>query len=166
MSHKLILNAVNTKLDIDCTKKTRVYTYVYARAIYIKLCRELLKMSKHHIAKTLSYNHATIINALKKFDSMMSDSNEHLEAYKELKETLAYLSAEDLEITYVPENVIKEIQNLKRDNVMLKIEAKKIAKETPVIKKIINAFTPEQLNDFIEYRLKPFARMNKIEINA
>ena len=61
MNYKIIRNKVEEHLNIDIEVPTRQREFVYARALYFGLCREVLNMGFAHIGDTLGYDHATVL---------------------------------------------------------------------------------------------------------
>ena len=62
MKHKIIRNKVEEELNIDLENICRRREYVYARALYFGLCKELTKDSLDFIGSTLDKNHATVLH--------------------------------------------------------------------------------------------------------
>ena len=71
----MIRNKVEECLDINLTRpskdknsKFKYYRgreYIYGRAIYFGLCREMTGMSYQDIGDTMGFNHATVLNLVK-----------------------------------------------------------------------------------------------------
>ena len=63
---EIIRDYVNDFFDIDIQTKSRYRHYIYARAIYYKLCRKLTVSSLNKIAKigTVNATHATVLNGI------------------------------------------------------------------------------------------------------
>jgi hypothetical protein len=71
MNHaKFLRGLVEQKLQLDLESRDRSHHYVFARVIYYKILREETFMTLKQIGQTLGRTHATVINALSKYDSM------------------------------------------------------------------------------------------------
>jgi len=57
---------VEKHFKLDIGRRTRNHDYVFARACYFKLCREIGGYGYARIGRTLSINHATVMHGLKK----------------------------------------------------------------------------------------------------
>lgn len=80
---KVIEERTNINLDMD----TRKREFVYARALYYKLCRDLTKCNLQQIAKTVNKNHATVLHGITNIFPMLKDYNDPLyDIYVELME--------------------------------------------------------------------------------
>ena len=66
-----IFNLVSSYIDIDITLKTRQDDYVYARAVYFKLCHEE-KHTLQSAAKLVNKDHATAVHGRKVFLDLFS----------------------------------------------------------------------------------------------
>ena len=67
-----IREIVESHIKIDLSNKSRTQKFVYARAIYFKLCREYTLFSYKDIGASIKKNHATVIHSIKLFDNWIS----------------------------------------------------------------------------------------------
>ena len=84
-----IIKIVSDQLQIDLvgTAKHRKRNYVYARAIYYRITRDLTVESLADIGKPLKKNHATVVHALNNvFTSIESYEPDMFDVYKACKE--------------------------------------------------------------------------------
>lgn len=68
---------VEKHFKLDIGRRTRNHDYVFARACYYKLCREIGGFGYARIAKTLCVNHATVMHSIKEAlpGFLMSDTH-------------------------------------------------------------------------------------------
>ena len=78
------LVVVNKHFNIDLTAKTRQFNYVFARACYYKLCRDIGGFSYSSIARSVKKNHATILHGLKELPFMIKYNDVLLKKYNSL----------------------------------------------------------------------------------
>lgn len=78
------LVVVNKHFNIDITEKTRRFDYVFARACYYKLCRDIGGFSYSSIARSIKKNHATILHGLKELPFMIKYNSGLLKKYNSL----------------------------------------------------------------------------------
>lgn len=65
-----VMNKVNTFFNLDIRDTTRKEEYVRARAIYYKLCRDLVPSARlEHIGSSVNRDHSSVSIALRKFDN-------------------------------------------------------------------------------------------------
>ena len=72
MELKQIREIVESHIKIDLSNKSRIQKFVYARAMYFKLCREYTLFSYKDIGASIKKNHATVIHGVKLFDDWIS----------------------------------------------------------------------------------------------
>lgn len=79
---KIIMQRVNKTYGLVISKKTRGREYVYARAVYYKLARELTDYSLSQIGLLVHRDHASVLHGLKTFDLLsLWDETEYTEPY-------------------------------------------------------------------------------------
>jgi hypothetical protein len=87
MTSESIKNKINNRLNIDITSNTRNRKHVYARAIYYKLCRELVKMKLHEIGSSVNRSHASVLHGIKSvFPTLKEYKDPIYKIYVELTE--------------------------------------------------------------------------------
>ena len=68
---KEIRSIVEQEFNLNLKNKTRKQEYVFARAVYYKLCKEITKNSYDDIGKTLDKDHATVLHGVRMFDNFL-----------------------------------------------------------------------------------------------
>ena len=87
---KRIREVVEKFYKLDISAKTRKLEYVYARAIYFKLCYNHTKHTYSQIADTLNRNHATVLHSVREFPYMLKHSKKLNNEYYIIKELLSF----------------------------------------------------------------------------
>tara|TARA_Y100000114_G_C11628594_1_gene263291 strand:+ start:335 stop:709 length:375 start_codon:yes stop_codon:yes gene_type:complete len=122
MNYKIIRNKVEEHLNIDLEVPTRKRDFVYARALYFGLCREVLNMGLADIGNTLGFDHATVLHHTK-------NTFKNLFLWKEMKYIKAYdkISREcrDIKSNSWWTNKKYYVEDLIRENVRMKRELEK-----------------------------------------
>lgn len=144
---KEIRNIVEQECNLHLTAKTRKQEYVYARAVYYKLCREITNNSYDDIGKTLNKDHATVLHGVRIFDTFLMQKalfkyelsiyNKVMEVYtdesdKNPSTLIEKVKAEKLRLQKEKQEVIKIYQDIntqyldlkKKHNHMLKFFSK------------------------------------------
>jgi hypothetical protein len=94
MITKEIRNKVEEKLQVDLNLRSengrhlRYRHYVYSRALYYALCRDLTPLSLSSIGETLGQDHATVLHCIEKIHKNLVLWNEkkYLDVYDEISE--------------------------------------------------------------------------------
>ena len=128
---KTLKYIVNNIMKLNVDSPTREYKYIKARAICYKILREQNNMSYQSIGRFFSKTHATIIHAIKEFDSMMAYDKEMKEDYQNIisvwikpeEEKKEHLDALDLVIKI---DVEKSLKELHKQNKMLSLGLLKV----------------------------------------
>jgi len=109
-----IKHLVEKELELNLAYKTRKREYVFARAVYYRLCKEFTKCSLTAIGKEVNKDHATVIHGLKVFKSFQSFPNMYqseLRAYKNIYPALKIVSDE----LKKPETLLERITNERQE---------------------------------------------------
>lgn len=122
MNYKIIRNKVEEHLNIDIETPTRKRDYVYARALYFGLCRELLNMGLAQIGDTLGFDHATVLHHTR-------NTFKNLFLWKEMKYIEAYhkisRDCKDMKCNDWWTNKKVYVEDLIRENVRMKRQLQK-----------------------------------------
>jgi hypothetical protein len=97
---------VAKELGLSLNRNTRKREYVYARAIYFKLCREFSHATLLAIGKSVNRDHASVLHGLLVFDVMALHKDTVLNTYTRVRNRLLQESEEDLN-RYNNENYYK-----------------------------------------------------------
>jgi chromosomal replication initiation ATPase DnaA len=119
MKHKIIRNKVEEELNIDLENICRRREYVYARALYFGLCKELTKDSLDFIGSTLDKNHATVLHNINNIfnNFMIYGEKKYLKAYHKIKSECSQMKDNTWWINkkYYVEDLIRENVRMKRE---------------------------------------------------
>ena len=144
---KEIRSIVEQECNLNLNNKTRKREYVFARAVYYKLCREITNNSYDDIGKTLNKDHATVLHGVRIFDTFLMQKalfkyelsiyNKVMEVYtdesdKNPSTLIEKVKAEKLRLQKEKQEVLKIYQDIntqyldlkKKHNRMLKFFSK------------------------------------------
>ncbi len=91
-----ISHAVSKELGLSLSRNTRKREYVYARAIYFKLCREFSHATLSSIGKSVRRDHASVLHGLFVFDVMALHKDTILSSYSKIRNRLLLENEGDL----------------------------------------------------------------------
>lgn len=97
---------VAKKLGLSLNRNTRKREYVYARAIYFKLCREFSHATLSSIGKSVNRDHASVLHGLFVFDVIALHKDTILGSYTKIRNELLMQNEDDLK-KYNEENYYK-----------------------------------------------------------
>lgn len=84
-----IKNLITIESGIDISERSREREIVEMRAVYYKLLREVHHLSLTRIARSIGYNHATVLYALNNYDNWSAFSNNMVTCYNNIKEIIS-----------------------------------------------------------------------------
>jgi hypothetical protein len=84
-----IKNLITIESGVDITERSRERDIVEMRAVYYKILRDVHHFSLTRIAKSIGYNHATVLHALNNYDAWSSFSNNMVTCYNNVKEIIS-----------------------------------------------------------------------------
>ncbi len=87
---------VSKELGLSLNRNTRRREYVYARAIYFKLCREFSHATLTSIGKSVNRDHASVLHGLFVFDVIALHKDTILSSYTKIRNELLIQSDDDL----------------------------------------------------------------------
>lgn len=111
-----IKQLVENETKLNLQTKTRKKEYVFARAIYFRLCKEFTTYSLASIGSTVNKDHATVLHGLKIFREFQGLSNtfqSELTAYYNIVPKLKKIS-EELKAKN-PETLLERLAKEKQD---------------------------------------------------
>ena len=111
-----IKHLVEKELQLNLDNKTRKREYVFARAVYYRLCSEFTKHSLNAIGETINKDHSTVIHGLKIFKSFLDFPNMYqaeINAYDNIHPTLKKISTEIKE--EAPETILERFAREKQE---------------------------------------------------
>lgn len=90
MTINKIVKKVSTEFGLDITKRSRKREYVYARAVYYKIARDMYNKTLSEIGRSVGVDHATVLHSIKnvfpvieRFEPDIADS------YKKIREKIS-----------------------------------------------------------------------------
>ena len=120
---------VSKDLKLNIKKNVRTRKYVYARAIYFKLCKEFTHASLVEIGESVNKEHATVIHGLRVFDMIVMYNDSILTCYTRIRKILQQECNEGLkkysEVNYWRikfEDLMEQYDNLYQDYMDLQRE--------------------------------------------
>jgi F0F1-type ATP synthase beta subunit len=159
-----IIGVIERLHNAKITTKNRKRENVTARAVYVKLCKDIFPyLSLHKIAEPINRNHATIIHLLKSIDNHLKNDNQYINLYKRASVVINkdIIETQNIkEISYL-ESLEERIINL--SNTLIdknkQIEELKTQRTTERYKDF-DIMSDDLLEEFIETRLKPYLKLN------
>jgi hypothetical protein len=83
-----VRNLIMIEAGIDVAERSRERDTVEMRAVYYKILKEVHHLSLTRIARSLGYNHATVIHALNNFENWSTYNNNLVMCYNSVRETI------------------------------------------------------------------------------
>jgi len=126
-----LIKVVSKHFDIDILAKTRKREYVMARGAYFWLAREYGKYTLKSIGDSANLDHASVLHALKNFDSWIRFDKQFEIKFKSLKFVVltSFKNAQENNITYKnAEEFVYKINCLIIENDILKEKIKVLEK--------------------------------------
>ena len=81
----IIMRKVNKAFELTISNRKRTVDYVYARAVYYKLARELTHYNLTHIGALVYKDHACVLHGLKTFELLeLWNETDYIEPYKKM----------------------------------------------------------------------------------
>lgn len=117
---KFIKDMVSTYYGVDVASKSRKYQYIVARTVAYKILRDELKMTFKEIGRYFNKNHASVLCALKNYESLSAYDKSIQDDYLEIKH-LWFTESDSFE-DVDPFFIKKEIKSLHQQNKMLNLE--------------------------------------------
>ena len=108
-----IKNLITIESGVDITERSRERDIVEMRAVYYKILRDVHHFSLTRIAKSIGYNHATVLHALNNYDAWSSFSNNMVTCYNNVKEIISNDENQD--------SVYEDVMALRRRIEMLEL---------------------------------------------
>ena len=101
-----IKHFVENELKINISRNTRKREYVYARAIFFKLCKEFSHQTLSKIGEFVGRDHASVIHGLYVFDVIALHKDSILNSYTKIRNEIFEETEDDLR-KYNRENYYK-----------------------------------------------------------
>lgn len=148
----------------DISNMGRSQDLVYAKKVFSKLARDR-NHTYQAIGDSIRHNHATIVHHYNTFDVVLEHDMDVYNKCISVYDMLPNLTDEALSIKIfanAPDDIIKAkyevlVSELKEEIIELRKQSTSTSSSLKPIISIISDFTTQQTEDFIEYRLKPYA---------
>ena len=108
-----IKNLITIESGVDISERSREREIVEMRAVYYKILRDVHHLSLTRIAKSIGYNHATVLYALNNYDAWSVFSNNMVTCYNNIKEIISNEDNQD--------SVYEDVMALRRRIEMLEL---------------------------------------------
>ena len=116
MTRQQIREYVETTLQIDLSRRTRVRQFVEARTLYYVLMRENTTASYKQIGEELGYNHCVVLHCLKNVWPIIKEAVDIKEAYSNFSiQAIEVNKLERKEIIEINQRLKREIKTLKEN---------------------------------------------------
>ena len=146
-----ILNIVNKNSNLDISTKSRNQEAAFARFIYFALCKKLTHVSLSKIGRLVNRDHSTVIYGLSQIEDILKQNTKYSILYNKCLIDLGF-EAENFEIDFEINKLLKEDIN-KKDFTILRL----------IINDLL-ILNNEHLNEFYNYRVKPFVKLNYLSV--
>lgn len=83
-----VRNLIMIESGIDVAERSRERETVEMRAVYYKILKEVHHLSLTRIARSIGYNHATVLYALNNFDNWSAYNNNIVVCYNNIRESI------------------------------------------------------------------------------
>ncbi len=129
-------------LGINLSNRTRKRNYVYARALYFKLCKEYTRLSLADIGSSVNMDHATVLHAINNVFPMVIQHDRHL---SDLYEDYRFSHKHDIE------SIFENYSRLLRENIELRNEIKDVKESEGLLDRrfvdLYNEIPKQKIND-------------------
>ena len=129
-------------LGINLSNRTRKRNYVYARALYFKLCKEYTRLSLADIGSSVNMDHATVLHAINNVFPMVIQHDRHL---SDLYEDYRFSHKHDIE------SIFENYSRLLRENIELRNEIKDVKESESLLDRrfidLYNEIPKQKIND-------------------
>ena len=145
---------IESCLNIDISKRTRKRNYVYARAVYFKLCREYTKLSLDDIGQTVDMDHASVVHAISKvFDAVVFHDKFLEDIYNDYK----------LSNKNTNETIFDNYERLLKENLDLRREVESIKEESLFDRRFIDLYQdiPFEKRTHVYEKLEAIVKVTK-----
>lgn len=158
MTINKIIKKVSTEFGLDITKRSRKREYVYARAVYYKIARDMYNKTLSEIGRSVGVDHATVLHSIKnvfpvieRFEPDITDS------YEKIREKISLEADLVKSASFSLEEAKEEISDLRY----------KLKKAESEVKKSVNLYgfeelllkVPEDKVDALKVRLDAIIKM-------
>ena len=152
---KGIRTHIENCLNIDLSLRTRKRNYVYARAVYFKLCKEYTRLSLNDIALSINMDHASVLHAINNVFPLVMQYDGHLQdLYEDYK----------VSNKYDTESMFESYSRIIRENMKLRREIENIKEEGLVDKEFMSLYReiPEAKREDVYTKLDTIVKVAKI----
>jgi hypothetical protein len=115
-----IKNLITIESGIDISDRSRERDVVEMRAVYYKILRDVHRLSLTRIARSIGYNHATVLYALNNYDAWSAFSKSMVTCYNNVKEIISKDENQD--------SVYEDVMALRRRIEMLEMSNQELTR--------------------------------------
>ena len=158
MKNKEIIVKVSNEFGIDITKRTRKREYLYARAVYFKLAKDIFRRSLTDIGKDIGLDHATVLHSINNvFPTMQMFEPAIIKRYNKLYDRIRFENEQSRQIPETSEEATKEIIDLRYRLSFAEAQARRAISLGPFEDLLCRI--PEDKVDLVRVRLDAMIRM-------
>ena len=162
-----IKELVESFYKLDLTNKTRKREYVYARKVFYKICIDN-GYTFASVGESIGFDHCSALHNYKSFHVV---DERDAKIYQKCRDILNMTNDDDYEYVMSNKQTIKNVKNeyrvkeLEKENKILRSKIESFEDAMPIIDEFYGWDASDRY-DFIEYRLKPYAKLIQKKIIA
>jgi len=170
-----LLKLCSVTVGVDITSKCRVReTYVYGRAVFYTVAKELYPLTTlHQLGRYTNRDHASVLFALRKSKETYKSDPAYVTIYNRVRDKVNQDPTEyDLKhekivssMNVIAAKYITDVQN-KLYDAKREIKELKAKMEHNVLWEYVSQIPEDKIQDFIQYRVIPYINMHKLNTNA
>ena len=170
-----LLKLCSVTVGVDITSKCRVReTYVYGRAVFYTVAKELYPLTTlHQLGRYTNRDHASVLFALRKSKETYKSDPAYITIYNRVRDKVNQDPTEyDLKHEKIVSNMnvvaakyITDVQN-KLYDAKREIKELKAKQNNNVLWEYVSQIPEEHIDDFIQHRLIPYINMHIFKQNT
>jgi len=170
-----LLKLCSVTVGVDITSKCRVReTYVYGRAVFYTVAKELYPLTTlHQLGRYTNRDHASVLFALRKSKETYKSDPAYITIYNRVRDKVNQAPTEyDLKHEKIVSNMnviaakyITDVQN-KLYDAKREIKELKAKMEHNILWEYVCQIPEDKIEDFIQHRVIPYINMHKLNTNA
>lgn len=153
-----IIKNVSTEFGFDIKKRSRKREYIYARAVYYKISRDVYNKTLAEIGSAVGVDHATVLHSIKNvFPVIERFEPDVLNSYNKLREKISFEADQIKSASFGLEDAKLEIAELKYKLKLAEASANRLINLGPF--EDLLSKVPEDKVDILRVRLDAIIRM-------
>lgn len=158
MKLETIVSNVSKEFGLDIRTRTRKREYIYARAVYYKIAREMLRKTLSEIGGLVNVDHATVLHSINNvFPVIERFEPDILNSYEKIKDKISFEADFDRSASFTLEEAKEEIADLKYKLKLAEEQAKRAVNLSGFEDILENV--PEDKIDVLKIRLDAIIKM-------